>query len=90
MPWASVRENVRLPLKLAQATADGSQRPHRFWPLTQMGLAEFARRLPPRIVGRHEDAGLAGPRALVTDPDILLMDETLRRPRRDHSLPAEQ
>src|ERR1700686_5334706 len=73
MPWASVRENVRLPLKLAHlrptesnARIDAA--------LAQMGLTEFADAYPRELSGGMKmRASLA--RALVTDPDILLMDE---------------
>jgi NitT/TauT family transport system ATP-binding protein len=73
MPWTSVRENVRLPLKLAHAPAaeaDGRVDAA----LKQVGLAEFADAYPRELSGGMKmRASLA--RALVTDPDILLMDE---------------
>ena len=73
MPWASVRENVRLPLRLAhvpfseaKARADEA--------LEQVGLSEFADSYPRELSGGMKmRVSLA--RALVTDPDILLMDE---------------
>ncbi len=73
MPWTSVRENVRLPLKLAHAPiAEANARVA--GALTQVGLTEFAEAYPRELSGGMKmRVSLA--RALVTDPDILLMDE---------------
>ncbi|MBR0873657.1 ABC transporter ATP-binding protein [Bradyrhizobium tropiciagri] len=73
MPWATVRDNVRLPFRLAHApAADADTRIDDA--LDQVGLAEFAGAYPRELSGGMKmRVSLA--RALVTDPDILLMDE---------------
>ena len=73
MPWTSVRENVRLPLRLAHVPASDSDARVR-QALESVGLAEFADSYPRELSGGMKmRVSLA--RALVTDPDILLMDE---------------
>ena len=73
MPWTSVRENVRLPLKLAHVPREAAMARVEE-ALTLVGLFEFADALPRELSGgMNMRVSLA--RALVTDPDILLMDE---------------
>jgi NitT/TauT family transport system ATP-binding protein len=73
MPWACIRDNVQLPLRLArvphQLAADRAEAA-----LAQVGLADFADAYPRALSGgMRMRASLA--RALVTHPDILLLDE---------------
>jgi NitT/TauT family transport system ATP-binding protein len=73
MPWARVQANIRLPLDLAGMPRRASA-PKVKQALAQVGLDGFARHYPRMLSGgMRMRASIA--RALVTDPDLLLMDE---------------
>jgi NitT/TauT family transport system ATP-binding protein len=73
MPWATVAENVRLPLKLAHAD-EAQSRAAVTQALARVGLSEFAEAYPRELSGGMKmRASIA--RALVTEPRLLLMDE---------------
>ena len=73
MPWASVQANVRLPLDLA-----GTKKPEADArvadSLELVGLAKFANELPRSLSGGMQ-MRVSIARALVTQPQLLLMDE---------------
>lgn len=73
MPWATIASNVRLPLDLAKVPrreADGRVRAA----LEKVGLAGFEDRLPRQLSGGMR-MRVSIARSLVTEPDLLLMDE---------------
>ena len=73
MPWADVAANVQLPLKLAHADETQSRAAVR-QALERVGLAEFADAFPRELSGGMKMRTSIA-RALVTEPQLLLMDE---------------
>ena len=73
MPWARVGANVRLPLDLAGVPrADSQARVQRA--LQMVGLDKFASNLPRELSGGMQ-MRVSIARGLVTEPQLLLMDE---------------
>ena len=73
MPWASVADNVRLPLDLAGVSkADAAPRVDEV--LALVGLGKFAKSRPRELSGGMQ-MRVSIARGLVTQPNLLLMDE---------------
>lgn len=73
LPWASVAENVYLPLKLKGITREAAE-PDIDGALERVGLRDAAAKLPHELSGGMA-MRVSIARALVTEPPVLLMDE---------------
>jgi NitT/TauT family transport system ATP-binding protein len=73
MPWASVFDNVWLPLRLA-GVSRAAARDRVMTMLRSVGLGEFAQAYPAELSGGMKMRTSIA-RSLVTEPSVLLMDE---------------
>jgi NitT/TauT family transport system ATP-binding protein len=73
LPWASVLENVLIPIRsLRRPVAQYTDRAHEL--LSLVGLRDFARHYPDELSGGMQQR-VSIARALIHDPNLLLMDE---------------
>lgn len=74
LPWATVEDNVVFPARHKTGRVTAQERERAGELLKMVGLSGFEKRLPDELSGgMQQRVGIA--RALLMDPDILLMDE---------------
>jgi len=74
LAWLTVERNVLLPVRVRQGYVTKADRAQARELLSTVGLADFASKTPSELSGGMQQRA-AICRALIQDPDILLMDE---------------